>query len=289
MGRLNRTAHRLTSAIEEASALDAVADPLSGLVLKVTKRKAIKNLLSGTWLGHTLHPMLTDVPIGFWSAAMLLDVTAGERGARAARRMVGLGVLGAIPTAIAGASDWADTHGPTKRVGLVHALLNDVALTLQIVSWLSRRGGNRGRGVGLSLAASGLMVVSAYLGGHLSLVRGVGINHTAFQGSGGEWTDVAAESDVTEATPLRVTAGGVPVMLVKQDGVVRALSATCTHAGGPLDEGTLVDGCVKCPWHGSEFRLDDGTVERGPASVPEPVWDVRVAGGRVSVRSRATA
>lgn len=289
MGRLNRTAHRLTSAIEEASALDAVADPLSGLVLKVTKRKTIKNLLSGTWLGHTLHPMLTDVPIGFWSAAMLLDVTAGERGARAARRMVGLGVLGAIPTAIAGASDWADTHGPTKRVGLVHALLNDVALTLQIVSWLSRRGGNRGRGVGLSLAASGLMVVSAYLGGHLSLVRGVGINHTAFQGSEAEWTDVAAESEVTEAKPLRATAGGVPVMLVKQDGVVRALSATCTHAGGPLDEGTLVDGCVKCPWHGSEFRLDDGTVERGPASVPEPVWDVRVAGGRVSVRSRATA
>lgn len=289
MGRLNRTAHRLTSAIEEASALDAVADPLSGLVLKVTKRKTIKNLLSGTWLGHTLHPMLTDVPIGFWSAAMLLDVTAGERGARAARRMVGLGVLGAIPTAIAGASDWADTHGPTKRVGLVHALLNDVALTLQLVSWFSRRGGNRGPGVGLSLAASGLMVVSAYLGGHLSLVRGVGINHTAFQGSEAEWTDVAAESDVTEAKPLRATAGGVPVMLVKQDGVVRALSATCTHAGGPLDEGTLVDGCVKCPWHGSEFRLDDGTVERGPASVPEPVWDVRVAGGRVSVRSRATA
>lgn len=289
MGRLNRTAHRLTSAIEEASALDAVADPLSGLVLKVTKRKTIKNLLSGTWLGHTLHPMLTDVPIGFWSAAMLLDVTAGERGARAARRMVGLGVLGAIPTAIAGASDWADTHGPTKRVGLVHALLNDVALTLQIVSWFSRRGGNRGPGVGLSLAASGLMVVSAYLGGHLSLVRGVGINHTAFQGSEAEWTDVAAESEVTEAKPLRATAGGIPVMLVKQDGVVRALSATCTHAGGPLDEGTLVDGCVKCPWHGSEFRLDDGTVERGPASVPEPVWDVRVAGGRVSVRSRATA
>ncbi|MGN6204790.1 Rieske 2Fe-2S domain-containing protein [Humibacter sp.] len=294
MGRLNRTAHRLTSAIEEASALDAVADPLSGLVLKVTKRKAIKNLLSGTWLGHTLHPMLTDVPIGFWSAAMLLDVTAGERGARAARRMVGLGVLGAIPTAIAGASDWADTHGPTKRVGLVHALLNDVALTLQIVSWLSRRGGNRGRGIGLSLAASGLMVVSAYLGGHLSLVRGVGINHTAFQGpafreAAAKWTDVAAETDVTEGKPLRVTADGVPVMLVKQDGVVRALSATCTHAGGPLDEGTLVDGCVQCPWHGSEFRLDDGTVERGPASVPEPVWEVRVAGGRVSVRSRATA
>lgn len=289
MGRLNRTAHRLTSVIEKASALDAVADPLSGFVLKVTKPKAIKNLLSGTWLGHTLHPMLTDVPIGFWSAAMLLDATAGERGARAARRMVGLGVLGAIPTAIAGTSDWADTHGPSKRVGLVHALLNYAALTLQIVSWLSRRGGNRGRGVGLSLLASGLMVVAAYLGGHLSLVRGVGINHTAFQGAEGEWTDVAAEEGLEDATPLRVIAGGVPVMLVKQGEVVRALSATCTHAGGPLDEGTLADGCVQCPWHGSKFRLDDGTVERGPASVPEPVWDVRVADGRVSVRSRATA
>ncbi|WP_460579771.1 Rieske (2Fe-2S) protein [Humibacter ginsengisoli] len=289
MGRLNRTAHRLTSAIEGASALDAVADPLSELVVKATKRKAVKNLLSGTWLGHALHPMLTDVPIGFWSAALLLDVTAGERGARSARRMVGLGVLGAIPTAMAGASDWADTHGPTKRVGLVHALLNDAALVLQIVSWLSRRGGHRGRGMGLSLLAFGVMSVAAYLGGHLSLVRGVGINHTAFQGSEAEWTDVAAETDVREATPLRVTAGDVPVMLVKQGGVVRALSATCTHAGGPLDEGSLVDGCVQCPWHGSEFRLVDGTVHRGPASVPEPVWDVRVAEGRVSVRSRATA
>jgi nitrite reductase/ring-hydroxylating ferredoxin subunit len=98
---------------------------------------------------------------------------------------------------------------------------------------------------------------------------------------------VAAEAELKEATPVRVTADGVAVMLVKQHGRLQALSAVCTHAGGPLDEGSLVDGCVKCPWHGSEFRLDDGTVRRGPASVPEPVWDVKVADSRIFVRSRA--
>jgi nitrite reductase/ring-hydroxylating ferredoxin subunit/uncharacterized membrane protein len=288
MGRLNRTARRLTSAIEGAAALDAVADPLSAVVVEATKRKAVKNGLSGTWLGHPLHPVLTDVPIGFWAAATVLDVTAGERGAREARRLVGLGILGSIPTAIAGASDWSDTYGPTKRVGLVHALLNGAASALQIVSWVARMRGNRRLGVRLSLLAFGLTSASAYLGGHLSLVRGVGINHTAFQDPEAEWTDVAAEADVKDATPLRVIAGGVPVVLVKHGSAVRALSATCTHAGGPLDEGALVGGCVKCPWHGSEFRLDDGAVERGPASVPEPVWDVRVDSGRISVRSRAT-
>jgi nitrite reductase/ring-hydroxylating ferredoxin subunit/uncharacterized membrane protein len=289
MGRLNRTARRLTRAIEGAAPLDAVADPLSDIVTNATKNKAVKNGLSGTWLGHPLHPVLTDVPIGFWAAATVLDVTAGERGARGARRMVGLGILGSIPTAIAGASDWSDTYGPTKRIGLVHALLNGAASALQIVSWLARLRGDRRLGVRLSLLAFGLTSASAYLGGHLSLVRGVGINHTAFQESEARWTDVAAEAELKDATPLRVMAGEIPVMLVKQGSGVRALSATCTHAGGPLDEGTLVGGCVKCPWHGSEFRLDDGTVERGPAAVPEPVWEVRLDAGRVSVRPSATA
>jgi nitrite reductase/ring-hydroxylating ferredoxin subunit/uncharacterized membrane protein len=289
MGRLNRTARRLTTAIERADALDRVGDPLSTFVNKVTQPRPVKNLLSGSWLGHTLHPLLTDVPIGFWTAATVLDLTAGEQGARAARRMVGFGILGSAPTAIAGASDWSETHGATKRVGLVHALLNGSASLLQIASWLSRLRGHRSLGVRLSLVAFGLTTTSAYLGGHLSLVRGVGVNHTAFDSADARWIDVAAADEVTDDVPLRVLAGDVPVMLLRQRGAIRALSATCTHAGGPLDEGTLVDGCVKCPWHGSEFRLDDGTVQRGPASVPEPSWEVQVSGGRVAVRSRAAA
>jgi len=287
MGRLNRTARRLTTAIEGTDALDSIGEPLSALVKKATRPRQVKNLLSGTWLGHALHPLLTDVPIGFWTAATVLDLTAGERGAPAARRMVGFGILGSAPAAIAGASDWSDTHGATNRVGLVHALLNGGASLLQIASWLSRARGHRSAGVRLSLLALGLTTASAYLGGHLSLVRGVGVNHTAFQAADSSWIDVADADELTDGAPLRVLADGVPVMLVRNRGAIRALSATCTHSGGPLDEGTLVDGCVKCPWHGSEFRLDDGAVQRGPASVPEPSWEVQVSAGRVAVRSLA--
>lgn len=266
MGRLTSIAHRLTSTIENTAEIDKLSEPVSGVVNKATARTPVKNALSGSWLGHQLHPVLTDLPIGAWTAAAALDLTAGEHGARAARRLVGLGILASAPTAAAGASDWADTYGPAQRVGIVHALANSAATMLQVASWVARRNGNRGLGVRLSMLALGLTMGSAYLGGHLSLVRGVGVNHTAFEEADTEWTDVAAEADLKDATPMRVTAGGVPVMLVKQRGTVHALSAVCTHAGGPLDEGALIDGCVKCPWHGSEFRLDDGDVQRGPAS-----------------------
>lgn len=277
----------MTTTIESTVALDKLSTPISGLVVKATRPTAVKNALSGTWLGHQLHPVLTDLPIGAWTAAAMLDLTAGKQGARAAQRLVGLGVLASAPTAAAGASDWADTHGPKQRVGLVHALANATASSLQIASWMARRGDNHRLGVRLSMLALGLTVSSAFLGGHLSLVRGVGVNHTAFDEPEGEWSDVAAEAELKEATPVRVTADGVAVMLVKQHGRLQALSAVCTHAGGPLEEGSLVNGCVKCPWHGSEFRLDDGTVRRGPATVPEPVWDVKVADSRIFVRSRA--
>jgi nitrite reductase/ring-hydroxylating ferredoxin subunit len=117
----------------------------------------------------------------------------------------------------------------------------------------------------------------------------VGVNHTAFQDPVDDWTEVAAESDLVDSTPMRASAGGVPVVLVKRGDLVHALSAVCTHAGGPLDEGTVDEhGCLKCPWHGSEFRLTDGTVARGPATIPQPCWDVKVDGDRVSVRRPAT-
>lgn len=285
MARLTALARGVITATEQWAPLDRVAAPLSRWVGTLTARTPIKNALSGSWLGHQLHPVLTDIPIGSWVAATVLDLTGGSQSASAARRLVALGVLASVPTAAAGASDWAETQGPTRRVGMLHAAANSSATALQLASWLARRGGNRELGVRLSALALGVTMGAAYLGGHLSLVRGVGVNHTAFQDPTSEWTDVAAESDLKDATPLRVSAGGVPVVLVKQPGGVRALSAVCTHAGGPLDEGTLDDrGCLKCPWHGSEFRLSDGGVERGPAAVPEPSWSVKIDAGRVSVR-----
>lgn len=266
--------------------LDGFAKKASDVVGAATKSRVVKNALSGSWLGHQLHPVLTDLPIGAWGAATALDLIGGEESAAASRRLVGLGLVASAPTAMAGFSDWSDTVGADRRVGLVHGLSNAAASALQATSWLARRRGHRGAGVVLSLLAFATTLTSAYLGGHLSFVRGIGVNRTAFQRPTKMWTEVAADADIAEGALVRVMADDVPVLIVRQDGELHAISAVCSHAGGPLDEGTLDDdGCVTCPWHGSRFRIHDGSVERGPASVPEPDWDVRVEDGRILVRS----
>jgi nitrite reductase/ring-hydroxylating ferredoxin subunit/uncharacterized membrane protein len=272
--------------IEEQQSLDGVGHGVVGVVSKVTADTRVKNLLSGTWLGHPVHPMLTDVPIGAYTMATVIDATVGPSGATAARRLIGVGLVATVPAAATGASDWTGTHGPTQRLGLVHGLLNTAATLIQAASWTARRRGRRGTGTALSALGLGITAASAYLGAHLSYRSGIGVDHTAFQSSGEEWTDVAAAVDLREGRLLRAEADGVPVMLVKLRGTPYALSATCTHAGGALDEGEIVDDdCVRCPLHGSVFRLSDGTVVRGPATAAEPCWEVKVEGERVLVRS----
>ncbi|MGH3156973.1 MAG: Rieske 2Fe-2S domain-containing protein [Streptosporangiaceae bacterium] len=271
--------------IEGTAALDRVGKPLAEAVSRATSPALVKNALSGTWLGHQLHPLLTDLPIGSWVAAAALDVTGAGSDGRAARRLVGLGTLAAVPAAVAGASDWAETYGPEQRDGLVHALANLTAVSLQAASWLARRRGRKAAGMVLSAGGLGLMTVAAYLGGHLAYIRGVGVSHTAFQEPVTEWTDVAALADLSQDKPVAAAAGGVPVVLVCRDDQVYALSATCVHAGGPLAEGTLTDGALRCPWHGSVFRLCDGKALRGPAATAQPAWQVRLEEGRVLVRS----
>jgi len=284
MPTIAAAARSLIPWITRQKALDPLGQKVSGWVHAATRAKSVKNVLSGSWLGHQLHPLLTDLPIGAWGAAVALDLTGGEE--TASRRLVGLGILASAPTALAGASDWADTYGGDKRVGLVHALANASASALQTTSWSARRRGHHVAGAALSLVGLGLTLSSAYLGGHLSFVRGIGVNPTAFQERTDSWTDVAADAEIVEGALRRVEVDGVPVLLARTGGSVRALSAVCTHAGGPLDEGALdADGCVTCPWHGSRFRLQDGTVDRGPASVPEPRWDVRVDAERILVRA----
>lgn len=281
---------KLTKGIEDLDALDHVSAPAAGWVQRATRHNAVENTLSGTWLGHKLHPVLTDLPIGAWTMASALDVTMGRSGAEAARRLVGLGLIATLPTAATGANDWSVSYGAGQRVGLVHALTNLTATAVQAASWAARRRGLRVTGMVLSGVGLGITVCAGYLGGHLTLVQGVGVNHTAFEPDVTDWTDVAALSDLSDGKPVRVTPGGVPVVLVHRDGSVYALSADCVHASGPLDQGTVsADGCIRCPWHGSVFRLADGRVTRGPASVDQPSWQVKVDDGRVLVRSSAPA
>jgi nitrite reductase/ring-hydroxylating ferredoxin subunit/uncharacterized membrane protein len=258
--------YRQVERLEETEAIDTVADPAQELLADLLPPGPLKDALSGTWLGHPLHPLLIAGPIGFWTSATLLDLVGGRKSRKAATRPVGLGVLAALPTAASGAPDWADTTGASKRVGLVHAAFNYAAVGAFFGSWRARRKGHHGRGVLLALVGDGCIAVSGYLGGHLSYSRGVGVDQTVFDPGPADWTPL---DDVD--TRILVTGEG-------------AIHAVCTHRGGPLDQGRQEGGCVECPWHGSRFRLADGDVVRGPATQPQARFEVREVGGRVEVR-----
>jgi nitrite reductase/ring-hydroxylating ferredoxin subunit/uncharacterized membrane protein len=283
--------HDVAIRIEKIEGLDAIAEPLANAVKKLIPRGRLKDLLSGTWLGHPLHPLLTDIPIGSFTSATLVDLVGGRSLQPAANLLTGIGVISAIPTAAAGLADWSDTYGPGRRVGVVHATANVVGVGCYTASIIARHRGNRFSATALGLLGMGVMSVGGYLGGHLSLVRGIGVNHTMMQDPASEWTTVASSDDLVEATPLRVELGDVAVLLYRSGGTPYAISNTCTHAGGPLNEGAFDDTspegpCVTCPWHQSVFRLADGTVVHGPATVPEPSYEVRTVDDKLEVRAR---
>jgi nitrite reductase/ring-hydroxylating ferredoxin subunit/uncharacterized membrane protein len=277
--------YEMTKRLEKEKALDGAAKTVGNLVGKVLPPGPAKDALSGTWLGHTLHPVLTDFPIGAWTSATALDVIGGEESEEAARRLIGLGILASVPTALSGLADYSDTMGEERRVGFTHAVFNVAALALFAASYGARRNGSSLKGKGLSLLGMGAASAGAYLGGHLSLDMGVGVDHTAYENGPDDWTPTVPESELEEGKATKVEVDGVDIFLTRYGGRVCALSDRCTHAGGPLNEGTIQEGTVQCPWHGSVFSLEDGSVERGPARAPQPAYETRVIEGRVEVRS----
>jgi nitrite reductase/ring-hydroxylating ferredoxin subunit/uncharacterized membrane protein len=281
--RLPALLERVTSRLGGTSALDAVADPLQKIVGSVPPGR-LKDALSGTPSGHPLHPALVAVPLGAFAGVAALDALDADP--VATRRLLGFGIVSVAPTAAAGLSDWADTSGRERRVGVVHALCNSAGTLLMVASWWRRR---RGGGRGLSAVALGLLGVSGWLGGHLAYARGIGVDVTAFEDEISDWTDAMADGDLLADAPAVARVGRNDVLLVRHGGSVHAIADRCSHRGGPLHEGELVDGCVQCPWHGSRFLLQDGAVARGPASRPQPAYETRVVEGRVQVRSRTAS
>jgi nitrite reductase/ring-hydroxylating ferredoxin subunit/uncharacterized membrane protein len=270
---------RLVDRLERASVLDRVGDAISTQLRKVIRPGAVEDLLSGTPIGHPAHPMLVAIPIGAWTSATALDLCGGDR--RTTRALVAIGALTAVPAAATGASDWLSTTQAERRVGLVHALANGSALTLQLASWRARRDG-RLSGALLSALALGLTSAAGWLGGHLAYAQGVGVDTTVFSQLPTEWTDLCAVDDVGE-TPSRHDVGGVPLVAFRTDSQIVVLADRCTHRGGPLHEGSVDDGCITCPWHGSTFG-SGGEVVAGPATRPQPALEVRSNAGRVQVR-----
>jgi nitrite reductase/ring-hydroxylating ferredoxin subunit/uncharacterized membrane protein len=279
---------QLVKSLGEVEALDTAAKPLAAKVRELTSPKAVKEALSGTWLGHPVHPLLVGVPIGTWVGAVMLDWLGGEDSERAADLLVGFGLATAIPTVATGYNDWADSEPASdqvRRVGLVHAACNATAATLFGTSLAARAGGNRLRGKLLGLAGLGALGAAGYLGGHLTYAEGVGVDPSTFEEFPEDWTAVLADAALGEGEMKSAEVDGVAIMVARLNGELHALSDTCVHRGGSLADGEIDGDCVVCPLHSSAFRLEDGSVERGPATYPQPVLEIRVQDGSIEVRA----
>ena len=260
-------------------AITAVLDPL----LNHPVGAVVKDFLHGRWLGHALHPVLSDLPIGFWSASIVLDAV-GE--SNAAGIMTAAGSAAAVATAASGTADWTALHGRERRLGLLHGFVNVAGLALQIGSLAARLGGRRRTAQGLSLAGFTVSSAAAFLGGELVFGRGVMVNHDAWLAGPQEWTAVLPSETLRLGATAKVEVEGRAVLLYRSSRGVSAMENACTHAGGPLDEGSVADGRVTCPWHGSEFQLEDGGVCRGPATYPQLRLAAREREGWIEVRGR---
>ncbi|GHO42101.1 Rieske 2Fe-2S domain-containing protein [Ktedonospora formicarum] len=258
-----------------------------------TPPRHFKSFLTGTWFGHPLHPALITVPITAWLLTTIFDVLwiigsgAFAWAARSAEITILLGLLAALGAIVTGLTDWSDTYGAERRVGLYHAAFNAIATLLYLVSSVLRflypSGENLPAAV-LSLVGLTAVLYAAYLGGDLVFTKGTGVNHTAWEAGSEQYEVVLSEQEVEDDKLYRVTAAGVPVLVLRQREQWYAISATCPHAGAPLDEGMLQGDIVECPWHGSRFCLRDGRVLTGPATVNAPRYDIRVREGQVEVK-----
>jgi nitrite reductase/ring-hydroxylating ferredoxin subunit/uncharacterized membrane protein len=267
------------SRLEQDTRLDGAVSAGQRLARLIRPGK-VRDALNGVWLGHPVHPVLVQASIGAWLSASILDVLGGDE--KASRQLVGTGLAAAIPAALAGAADWSEQHEQQMRVGVVHAAGNILASGIYGASLLAR-----GPRAGRLLRLTGLATVSAsgLLGGHISFRLAGGANHAEEVPHLVEpgWHYLMAATDAVEGKPVRRQLGEVPVVAIRIDGTVRVLANRCSHMSGPLSDGELADGCLTCPWHGSVFRVADGTVVRGPATAPQPAFEVREAGGTIEI------
>lgn len=281
-GLLSKFSASMPSLDLSAKVLHRVTEPLLG----EKSPAGLKDLLYGTWLGHPLHPVMTDIPIGGWTTSVVLDIFGMEKGSDIALKF---GTIGAVGTAVTGAAQWFDLQNEEepRRLGALHATLNSAALGFYVASWVLRDRGHRGPGIATAWTGFTLASTSAWIGGHLSYVLGLGVSRNAFQDVPREWTNAIAESELVDGELKRAEIDGSPIMLLKHGDHIHAASAVCTHVGGPLNEGELDGTCVTCPWHGSEFDLRDGSVVHGPATTHLHSFETRISEGTVQIRALA--
>jgi nitrite reductase/ring-hydroxylating ferredoxin subunit len=195
---------------------------------------------------------------------------------------IGVGLVGALGAAVTGLTDWSETDGQSRRTGLLHGLLNIAATSLFAAAYALRRNDSHEGGMKCAWTGYAIALGAAYLGGDLVYGQRIGVNHADIDPPK-EFTPVLASAALADNTMARGRTGDVDVVLARQHGRVCALAHSCSHLGGPLAEGTLKDGSVVCPWHGSEFALADGRVLNGPATHDQPCFRVRERDGQMEV------
>ncbi|HEX2051362.1 MAG TPA: DUF2231 domain-containing protein [Actinomycetota bacterium] len=175
--RAGRTLHCAAEVVESAGGLDAAAAPLHRLG-RALRASAAGDALRGAWLGHALHPMATDFPLGAWMSASLLDLIGGPDAREAARRLVAFGLVMAAPTVASGVAEIGAAPPRARRVGVVHAAVNLTATALYAASFVARTRGAHRRGAALGIAGGLCATAGGYFGGHLSLENAVGVDRT---------------------------------------------------------------------------------------------------------------
>ena len=260
---------------------DAVHRPLHALFQRMP---AIRDLLNGRWLGHPLHAVLTDAPIGILFLVIVFDFFSM---AEAASWALAVGILAMLGAALAGYADYADTDGKARERATLHSTLMLVALVGYLISlWL------RLPVVGdippfgaylLSIFSFLILSAGAYVGGDVVYVLGNMVSRHAFRGAGTKWIALepaeVEDGKIPEGRPIKAKLGINQLVLVRQGDQILALHDVCAHAGGPLNEGRLVDGAIECPWHYSRYRIANGHVVQGPSVYDQPAYEVRARDG----------
>lgn len=250
--------------------------------------RQLADLLHGTWLGHPLHPVLTDVVVGAWSIGAFFDMFSFFNKSRQIEMMADaltqIGNYAALPTLLSGLADFSTIPEPAARLALAHSVANNIGFALQVASARARNQGNRERGLSLSGLAFVFIMTGAYLGGHLSYAKRVGVNQIEEATEPQGWTSALDVTKLREHEPRRVEVAGQPVLLYREGNRIQAIGAVCPHAQGPLEQGKFSNGCVECPWHHSVFSLTDGHVVHGPSTYRVPHYETRIRNGMIEVR-----
>jgi nitrite reductase/ring-hydroxylating ferredoxin subunit/uncharacterized membrane protein len=260
-------------------AQNAWARPLGGFVQGIVKAifrpiRPVKDFLNGTWLGHSVHPALTDLPVGAFTLVIVLDILGL---ADASRIALVFGILTMLATAVTGYADYADTDGKARHRATLHSTLMLVALVAYLVALWPRLGvaDVPPLGFAASIVGYALLIAGAYVGGDVVYALGNMVSRHAWRPGQSKWAPLQVQGELKDNEPATGMLGAERLLLVKDGATIRALHDTCAHAGGPLHSGRIVDGCIECPWHQSRYRLADGRHVQGPTTFDQPLYEVR--------------